>query len=114
MEKKEEQKKFSASELLLGSLFFLFLDAVAAIIDFTGFGLAIAPVIQGTATTASAYWFKSKGSKKATGIGRMLTKYLANFLPLLPTLTVIFLIESYLHNHPEKIKIAGNLAQKTA
>lgn len=113
-DKKGELKKFHGSELVLGGLLFLSLDAGAALIDFTGVGLALSPVLQGTATTASAFWFKSKGSKKATGIGRMLSKYLANFLPVLPTLTVTFFIEAYLHNHPEKLKVAGKLAGKAA
>ena len=105
--KEEAPNKFVSAEILLGVFFFGGLDVVAIIIDFTGVGLAIAPVIQSFGTLAATLWLHSKGDKNTVKFGRQVTKYAANALPVVPTLITAFLIEAYLHNHPKLKAVAA-------
>jgi hypothetical protein len=50
-----------------------------------------------------------KGDKNALKLGRQIAKYAANLLPFLPTLTPVFFIEAYIHNHPEKFALAAKI-----
>lgn len=76
-------------------------DVVSFLIDWTGVGLFLAPILQGAAMFATWFWLHSKGDKSSLKFGRQLGRYVSNILPLLPTVTIVFLIEVYLHNHPE-------------
>ncbi len=96
-----EIKKFSEAEILLGSLFTLGVDFLSAMIDLTGIGLAIAPIIQSGMTFLLWVWFKGKGDKTSKDVGKQVAKYAANLLPILPTTFIVFAISVYIHNHPK-------------
>jgi hypothetical protein len=98
--------EFRVSELLVG-FFFLTLpvDALCIVIDLTGVGLAVAPFLQGFALFCVRWWFKMKGDPNALQLNvKQVVRYLSNVLPLVPTVTIVFLIDAYVHNHPEKFK----------
>ena len=96
-----EHNKFGIVETVFGLLVFFPLDLVCILIDLTGVGLAIAPCIQGLATFVMRWWFKSHGDQNALAFnGKQVARYLSNLLPLLPTLTTIFLLDVYTHNNP--------------
>ncbi|MDO8470194.1 MAG: hypothetical protein Q7S84_04260 [bacterium] len=98
----DEHKKFTEAEMLVGVLLLtLPVDALSFLIDWTGIGLAIAPIIQSAAMFGIWLWLRSKGDTASVKLGKQLLRYLSNLLPLLPTVTIVFLIEVYLHNHPE-------------
>lgn len=97
-----EHKKFTEAEIVVGLLVITIpVDAASFLIDWTGIGLFLAPVLQGAAMFATWFWLHSKGDTSSLKFGRQLGRYLSNLLPLLPTVTAVFLIEVYLHNHPE-------------
>ncbi len=106
----QEHKKFNEAEMLVGGFFTLGVDGVCTLIDLTGVGLAISPIIQGFTTFTMWWWFKSKGDPNASKIGRQITKYLANLLPLIPTTFTAFAIEVYIHNHPERFAALQKIA----
>ncbi|MFH1192965.1 MAG: hypothetical protein V1656_01450 [Candidatus Jorgensenbacteria bacterium] len=110
MENEKELNKFNEVELLLGGLFTLGVDGVCFLIDWTGVGLAIAPIIQGFATFSMWLWARSKGDPGALKTGRQVAKYAANALPLLPTTFIAFAVETYLHNHPDKFTAVQKVA----
>ncbi|KKU91575.1 MAG: hypothetical protein UY23_C0001G0181 [Candidatus Jorgensenbacteria bacterium GW2011_GWA1_48_11] len=103
-----ELKKVTESEMVIGGVFTLGLDGLCALIDATGVGLAIAPIIQSFATFSITMWLKTKGGTRVK-IGKEAVKYAANFLPVLPTVTAIFAVSAYVHNHPEKFGGAETL-----
>ncbi|MBI5732905.1 hypothetical protein HY967_03030 [Candidatus Jorgensenbacteria bacterium] len=109
----EEINRYNETELIAGSIIMLGIDGVCFIIDWTGVGLAIAPIIQAGGTGALTMWAWRKGDTQALKMGRQVAKYASNALPLLPTLTLMFLIEAYMHNHPEKFAAAEKLAGAT-
>lgn len=94
-----ENKKFSTIEIILGCCFTLFTDTICLLIDLTGVGLVISPIIQGSTTLATSWWLKSKGNQHAFKLNRQLAKQIANFLPVLPTNTTVFAVEIWLHNN---------------
>jgi hypothetical protein len=101
----EEVNQVTESETIVWLLFLLGVDGVCIILDLTGVGIAVAPFVQGAGTFCSTLWFdKAKGDKGATKLQRQLIKYISNVAPLLPTLSIVFLIERYMHNHPEKFE----------
>lgn len=106
----DERKKFTEAEILLGGLFTLGVDGVCMLIDFTGIGLIVAPIIQGFTTFLIWMWFKSKGDPAAAKLGRQAAKYAANFLPVLPTTFLAFSIEVFIHNHPKAVAAVTTLA----
>jgi len=110
----EEPKKFTEAEIVLGSFFLLALDGLSALLDLTGIGLIIAPVVQAAGSAATTWWLHLKGDAGAANLGRQLTKYIANFLPLLPTLFIVFLIEVYVHNHPNKFAAITKATRPTS
>ncbi len=97
----KDHNKFSAAEVLLGISFFGGLDSIAILIDITGVGLVIAPVIQSFGTLTQTLWFWSKGDKNSLKFGRQAVKYAANALPIVPTLTIAFFVEAQIHNNPK-------------
>lgn len=115
----EEHKKFEASEIVIGTLFFLGIDGVCILIDVTGIGLIIAPVLQGFATFAITMWFKSKGDPNATKLGKTILKYALNLLPVTPviitafTVTIPFIVEVIIHNNPKLAAVAEKAAAKS-
>lgn len=97
-----EHNKFTESEVIVGvMLLTLPVDAFSFIIDWTGVGLAIAPILQSAAMFATWLWLRSKGDTTSLKFWKQLLRYLSNLLPLIPTVTIVFFIEVYLHNHPE-------------
>jgi len=105
----EEHKKYSTAELLIGVLGFLLIDLICIIIDLTGVGAVIAPMIQNFGTFTLNLWAWHKGDKNALKLGKQIAKYAANFLPLVPTLTIVFLITALNHNNP---KVTSKLTNK--
>jgi hypothetical protein len=102
----EEHKKYNEAELIVGGLIFFALDGICFALDWTGAGAFITPIIQSAGTFAMNVVALLKGDKNALKLGRQLVKYAINFLPFLPTLTTVFFIEAYIHNHPEKFALA--------
>lgn len=108
----EEINKFNAAEIVVGSMAGLFIDAICFLIDLTGIGLGIAPFIQSFAMFGFSWWLKSKGSSSAFKLNRQIARQLSNLLPLIPTVTVVFGIDVFMHNHPEKFAAAVAVAEK--
>lgn len=102
---KEEINSVTESEIIVWLVFLLGFDGVCILLDLTGVGMGIAPFLQGAGTFSSGIWFeKSKGDKNAMKMQRQLIKYISNIAPFLPTLSIAFAIETYVHNHPEKFE----------
>ncbi|MEK7465562.1 MAG: hypothetical protein AAB631_02180 [Patescibacteria group bacterium] len=114
----DEHKKFGAGEIIIGTFFALGVDGISILIDITGVGVIIAPVIQGFATFAITMWFRSKGDPNATKLGKQILKYGLNLLPVTPiiitafTITIPFLIEVFIHNNPKLAAITEKVAAK--
>jgi len=96
------------SEMVVGGLFALGVDGICAVIDFTGVGAAVSPVIQGFAIFAIDRWVESKGGE-ALGLGKQFAQYAAGIIPLVPTITGTFAIRVFLHNHPTITEAAGKV-----
>lgn len=94
----DERKKFSGVEIVLGSLGTLIIDFFCLILDAFFIGIIVSPVIQGTTTFGLWLWFKNKGDPDVRKVGRQVAKYLANFLPVVPTTFFIFITGAVLHN----------------
>jgi len=104
----EEDNKFSEAELLVGGFFTLGIDGLCALIDLTGIGLFISPLIQSAATFAVSMWLQSKGG--SLSFGKEAVKYASSTLPILPTTFIVFLVSAFVHNHPKAIESAAILA----
>lgn len=105
-EMENRHTEFSAIEMGIG-LFFLAIpvDLLCLVIDMTGVGLAVAPFLQIIAVFSIRWWLKMKGDPNALRFdGKQVTRLLSNILPFVPTVTIIFLLDVYVHNHPEKFK----------
>ena len=89
------------AEVIFGTLTLFGIDIFCFVIDWTGVGAIVAPVIQAGGSFATSWWLHAKGGKKAFSLGRQIGKYGSNILPFVPTLTLVFWIETYLHNHPD-------------
>src|SRR3989344_7083400 len=108
----DELNKFSMGEIILGGFFLFAIDVVCAFLDFLGIGLVIAPILQAGGSFATTLWLRAKGDQDAIGLARQITKYAANILPILPTLTTAFIIETYIHNHPKLTAVTGSAGGK--
>jgi len=100
-----EDNKVSMVEMVLWLLLFTIpVDAISAILDTTGVGAAIMPFFQGGMMFVMRAWFySSKHDADAMKInGKQLTRLVSNLLPWIPTVTIVFLIDAYMHNHPNK------------
>lgn len=106
-EQDQELNKFSEVEILIGSCFAITIDSICFLIDWTGVGLAIAPFLQSGAMFILTMWSWSKGDTASLRMGRQIVKHASNWLPLIPTVLTVFLIEVYLHNHPKVAGAAG-------
>lgn len=114
MDEKGEINKFSEAEIILGSFYTLGIDLPCLLIDLTGVGLAIAPIIQGGVSFSMWAWFSSKGDTNYGKFGRQVVKLVANVLPLAPTTFIVFLIEVFIHNHPRAAQLTGQTAGTAA
>lgn len=110
----KEHKKYSEVEILLGTFLFLGCDGICFLIDWTGVGIIVSRVIKWAANGAMMYVAWQKGDTNALKSGRVIGKFAVNTVPFLPTLTTIFWIETYLHNHPKIAGTAGAAAGKPA
>lgn len=108
----EETNKFNEAEIVVGSMGGLFVDGLCILLDLTGVGLGIAPFVQGSAMFGFSWWLKSKGSPNAFKLNRQIARQLSNLLPLAPTVTAVFLIDVFMHNHPEKFAAVAAVAEK--
>ena len=106
----DEVKKFNEAEIVIGTLLFGSVDGVCILIDFTGAGLVISPILQSGAMLGASLWVWSKGNKGAFKIGKQLAKNASNFLPIIPTVATVFLLETYMHNNPKKLGVVGKVA----
>jgi len=99
IEPEDNRDPFTLVEIVIGSCFTLFIDILAFLIDLTGIGLVIAPFLQTAANFFTSWWLKIKGDAGAFKIGRMIAKNAVSIMPVLPTNTAAFIIETWLHNH---------------
>ncbi len=94
-----DYKKFSASEIVIGVLFWLSVDGVAALLDMTGLGYLLATPLQSVSSFITSWWLSKKGGEKTPwGLKRQIMKQVSNFLPIIPTVTTSFIIEVVIHN----------------
>ncbi len=91
--------KYNLAEIVIGVLLFLMIDLIALGLDLTGIGSIIAVVLQSGGVLIMNLWALSKGDKNSLKISRQIIKYLANVLPILPTCTLVFLIDVFLLNY---------------
>jgi uncharacterized membrane protein SpoIIM required for sporulation len=95
--------KFNTSEIVLGGLFTLLIDATAALFDLlapvtAGITMTIGIFLQSAMSFATSWWLMSKGGQRAWRLERQLIKQVSNFLPVVPTAFLAFIIEVVLHN----------------
>ena len=96
----------------MGVFFFGAIDGIAILLDLTGVGMAIAPVLQSFAMGAMIFWFWTRGNKQAIQLGRVVAKFAATAIPIVPTNLIIFAVSSYYHNHTEKAGLMRKLIGK--
>ena len=105
-----DQPKFSLVEIILGTLFSILIDILAAIADFFTIGI-LGFFIQALTWLVFTFWFTIKGVKATASLAkRFIIPIAVQIVPLIPTLAATFLVTTYLENHPEKL---GALQQKT-
>lgn len=95
-----DHNPFIGAEIILGGLVFLGVDVISLIIDLTGIGMAVAPVLQSGSVVALSLWSQTKGGKNTFSFSRQLVKHASGIIPLIPTTVFIFALDVYLHNHP--------------
>lgn len=93
-----EAKKFSVSEMVIGSLATLTVDGSCAILDWLIIGVFVSPIIRSGVTLGFWMWFKNKGDKNTKKAGSQIAKYSANLIPSIPTTLTVFLVSAFLHN----------------
>lgn len=107
----DEDNKITESEMVVGGLLTLGVDGVCALIDLTGVGLAVAPVIQSFTVFAIDKWVENKGGEPF-GLGKQFAQYGASLIPVVPTTTGTFAIRVFMHNHPKITEAAGKVVGK--
>lgn len=110
----DEGNKYNEAEIIIGTLFLLGVDGLCFILDLTVVGTFISRVVKWASQAGMLWLANSKGDKNALKMGRVLAKFALNAVPFLPTLTTIFLIETYLHNHPKIAEVAAGKIGPTA
>ncbi len=106
-----EENRFSLSEIVVGGIFVFTTDSICALLDvFTLESTAIIDWIIRNGVAAILWmWFKKKESS-AMGTGKLVFKFFGNITPFFIN-TIMFFIDTYAHNHPEKFaaieKVAG-------
>lgn len=108
-----EKKKIIEAEMIIGNGFCLAIDGVCALIDFSGIGLFLSPVIQSFGIFVIDQWVGSKGGG-TPGLGKKIAKYASGILPVLPTTTAVFNIEVFLHNHENVLGAVETVAKTKA
>lgn len=108
--------KFTTSEKIIGGMFTLIVDVIAALLDFVpAVGWFLATTIQGGTSFATTMWVKGKGGERATKLERQFIKQLSNALPWVPTCFASFFIEVVIHNKSieagDESKIAGSIGK---
>lgn len=104
-------KKYTKTEIFLGSIFFLTIDIICGILDFITFA-TISTIIQFIGMSIINIWAILKKDKESLKLGTQMLKYFFQVLPILPTLTTIFLISAILHNKKENSPITAKELQK--
>ncbi len=108
----EVTNKFELSEIVVGTIYTFTTDGLCALLDiFTLESFAVASwVIRNGVAGTIWMWFYAKKDPHVKKAGRLIFKGFANATPLFIN-TIMFLIEVYIHNHPEKFaaleKVAG-------
>ncbi len=98
----QPQRKFGTAEIILGSIACIILDIIAAIGDVFSFSI-LGDLVQWGSWLVFSFWFTIKGCTVTSGLAkRYLVPLLVNAIPIIPTLTPLFLITTYMENHPEK------------
>ena len=104
-------KKFKESEIILGIFLTLFVDTFCLLFDGTGIGMLMSPFLQSVISLLMSWWLYTNGSKSSMKIGKLIGKFFLNFIPFLPTVSTVFAIEVFIHNHPKAfgkaLKIGG-------
>ena len=110
-----EIKKITESEIIIGVMFALLVWIFGLILELFGIGLILSPLIESFFTFATWLFFRAKNDPYANKLGANLAQYLANAIPLIPSILIAFLIKVYIHNHPEKFaafeKLTGSAAK---
>lgn len=107
----ENQPKFDLVEIILGSIFALLIDALAAIADVFSFAV-LGFIVQALSWLLFTLWFTLKGvSVTSSLVKRFLVPIAVQLIPVIPTTIFTFLVTVYMENHPEKFaavkKVAG-------
>ena len=103
----ENIKKFGEAEIILGISGALIVDGICALVDLTGVGTLITPLIQSGTMFCYSLWLHSKGDKNALKFNKQIIKQVSNLIPVLPTVTAVFLIDVIVHNNPKIARLAG-------
>ncbi len=99
----KELKPFNEAELVVGTLGCLLVDGASALLDLVpAFGLLAAAAIQSGASFGTTFWLMTKGGSRAARLERQVLKQGVNILPILPTVTTAFIIETVVHNRKVK------------
>ncbi len=103
---------FTTSEIMVGLIYTFTTDTMCLALDYTIIGAIITPVLRNGVAFTIWLWLKSKNDPHATKVGRIVFKGIANVVPWIPLFinTVMFVAETYIHNHPEKFAIAESVA----
>lgn len=103
---------FTLSETMVGFLYTFTTDAMCLALDYTVIGAVISPVLRNGVAGSLWLWFRAKNDPHVTKIGRWAFKGIANVIPWIPLFvnTVMFVVEVYIHNHPEKFAVAEKVA----
>ncbi len=105
-----DEKLFSLAEIILGVLFALVIDLLAAIASALSAGV-LGAVVHAFTWLLFSLWFTIKGAKITNSLaGRYLIPIAAQAIPFLPTTTATFLVSTYMENNPEKFAIVESTA----
>lgn len=106
---------FTTSEIMVGLIYTLTTDTMFLVLDYTILGAMITPVLRNGVAFTIWLWLKSKNDPHATKVGRLVFKGVANVIPWIPLFvnTFMFIVETYIHNHPERFAIMEKVAGAT-
>ncbi len=108
----DSDDNFTLSETMVGFLYTFTTDVISLALDYTVIGAVISPVLRNGVAGSLWLWFRAKNDPHVTKIGRWVFKRIANVIPWIPLFvnTVMFVVEVYIHNHPEKFAVAEKVA----
>jgi len=107
-----DRQKFELAEIILYSLFGLFIDFLCLVLDMTMFGYPIATFLQFLATIGFGFILNGKGNKEALSFRGQIGSQLFNLAPVLPTVFGSSLKKMISHNNPKVGLIAGRAPTK--